>query len=79
MSVTSVCVCVPPPSFYRSRRGDGDGGVWVQLSPGSAGHVAHEVPQREDLMLVNGLKRLSVNVAARPAGWVVMFVRWRVN
>lgn len=63
---------VTVPSFYCSSgcRGDGDGGVWVQLNPGSAGHVAHEVPQHEDLMLANGLKRLSVNVAGLLGGHV---------
>lgn len=43
---------------------------WVQLNPRFAGHVAHEVPQLEDLMLGNGLKRLSVNVPGLLGGHV---------
>lgn len=63
---------VTVPSFYcsSSSRGDGDGGVEVQANPGPAGHVAHEVPQHEDLMLANGLNRLSVNVAGLLGGHV---------
>lgn len=41
--------------LVRESRGDVDGGVWVGLNPGSAGHVAHKVPQHEELMLANGL------------------------
>lgn len=63
---------VTVPSFYCSSRGrgGGDGGVGVQLNPGPAGHVAHEVPQHEDLMLANGLKRLTVNVTGLLGGHV---------
>ncbi len=50
--------------------GGGDHGVGVQLNPGPAGHVAHEVPQHEDLMLANGLKRLTVNVTGLLGGRV---------
>lgn len=61
------------PSFYcssKSRGGGDGGGVWVQLNPGPAGRVAHEVPQHEDLMLANGLKRLTVNVTGLLGGQV---------
>lgn len=63
---------VTVPSFYCSsrNRGGGDGGVGVQLNPGPAGCVAHEVPQREDLMLANGLKRLTVNATGLLGGHV---------
>jgi len=63
---------VTAPGFYCSSRirGGGDGGVGVQLNPGLAGHDAHEVPQHEDLMLANGLKRLTVNVTGLLGGHV---------
>lgn len=62
----------PAPSSYCSSRngGEGDGGIGVQLKPGSFGLVALEVPQREILMLANGLKRLSVNVVGLLGGHV---------
>lgn len=40
------------------------------LNPRLAGHEAHEVPQAEDLMLANGLKRLSVDVLGLLGGHV---------
>lgn len=60
---TIVSHPIPEPSVYcccRSR-GGGDGGVGVQLNPGPAGHVAHEVRRHEDLLLANGLEWLTVN------------------
>ena len=62
---------VTVPSFYCSSRGRGGGdggGVGVQLNPGAAGHVTHEVPRHEEL--ANGLKRLTVNVAGLLGGHV---------
>lgn len=69
------------PGFYccsRGSRGGDGGGVGVQLNPAPAGHVAHELLQREGLMLANGLKRLTGNVTG-PLGGHVCHVGYKPN
>lgn len=48
------------------------------LNPAPAGHVAHELLQHDDLMLANGLKRLTVNVTG-PLGGHVCHVEYKPN
>lgn len=42
----------------------------VQLNPGPDGHGTHELLRLEDMMLANGLKRLTVNAAGLLGGHV---------
>lgn len=53
--------------------------VAIQLNPGPAGHVDHEVLELENLMLVNSLKLLTGNASTWLGGWSCLSGKYKPN